>query len=320
MGRGLYPGADPATLAAQVVSQLRDRFGYQYVALILLDDTGEGLYLEATSWGERDAAVGQPGRPLPPGTVGVPEWVALHGEPVLIQDAHNDARYRSHSLLPEAASEIAVPLVAASHPLGVLDVRGDAQGGLTQTDLLILQVVADRVAIAIENARFRAQITESLDQTRRRLDELSTLYAIGNEIVGSLALDKVLDAIVNAVRQALNCRGCCIFLLDDLDQVLEIRAAAGLKPEWRQAARLALGEGIAGRAAASLQPVYVPDTHTCPGFVFFDHEVRCLLAVPLQVQGRVIGVLNIDDFGARSVRSGAGATAHYRRLPGGGRD
>jgi signal transduction histidine kinase len=92
----------------------------------------------------------------------------------------------------------------------------------------------------------------------------------------------------------LHCRGCCIFLLDPTGQALDIRAASGLKAEWRQMARLALGEGIAGRVAATKQSYYVPDTLDCAEYVVFDPEVRCLLAVPLQTRGRVIGVLNID--------------------------
>ncbi|MGQ9502289.1 MAG: GAF domain-containing sensor histidine kinase, partial [Anaerolineae bacterium] len=119
-------------------------------------------------------------------------------------------------------------------------------------------------------------------------------YQIAKEVAGSVQLDEVLETVVQAIRRALNCRGCCVFLLNPSDQTLEIKAAAGLKPEWRRTARLALGEGIAGRVAASLQPLYVPDTHTCPDYVVFDPEVRCLLAVPLQAHGCLIGVLNID--------------------------
>jgi signal transduction histidine kinase len=104
-----------------------------------------------------------------------------------------------------------------------------------------------------------------------------------------------LDAIVRTIPRALNCRGCCIFLFDSAQQVLRIKAASGIRPEWREAARLALGEGVAGRVAASAQPLYVPDTLAEPGYVVFDPEVRSLLAVPLQVKGKVIGVLNVDD-------------------------
>jgi PAS domain S-box-containing protein len=125
--------------------------------------------------------------------------------------------------------------------------------------------------------------------------EVGELYELALEISTSLDLDETLDAIVHSIRRAVGCRGCCIFLLDEASQMLEIQAAAGLKPEWRQAARLRLGEGVAGRVAAEARPEYVPDILEEPDSVFFDPEVRSLLAVPLQVKRRVIGVLNVDD-------------------------
>ncbi|MCS7259691.1 MAG: ATP-binding protein, partial [Anaerolineae bacterium] len=127
-----------------------------------------------------------------------------------------------------------------------------------------------------------------------KLEEVSTLYQVAQEVTSSLQLDETLETVVHAIRNALKCRGCCVFLLNSANQMLEIQAAAGLKPEWRQMAQLAMGEGVAGKVAASLQPLYVPDTHAYPDYVTFDPEVRCLLAVPLQVRGRLIGVLNID--------------------------
>jgi two-component system phosphate regulon sensor histidine kinase PhoR len=133
------------------------------------------------------------------------------------------------------------------------------------------------------------------NETQQRLHEVSELYSLANEISTSLDLGEVLDAVVHAIRRAAGCRGCCIFLLNPESQLLEIKAAAGLKSHWRQAARLALGEGIAGRAAAEARPIYLPDVRQDPAYVTFDPEVRSLLAVPLQAKGRVIGVLNVDD-------------------------
>ncbi len=118
---------------------------------------------------------------------------------------------------------------------------------------------------------------------------------LANEIATNLELDEVLDAIVRAIRRALGCRGCCIFLLDETSQALEIKAAAGLKPQWREAAHLHLGEGIAGRAAFETRSVYLADTLQDPEYIFFDPEVRSLLAVPMLVKGQVIGVINVDE-------------------------
>jgi signal transduction histidine kinase len=96
------------------------------------------------------------------------------------------------------------------------------------------------------------------------------------------------------LREVLHCRGVSISLLNLDTQTLEIRAAAGLQPKWRQTAKLKVGEGISGKVAATATPIYVPDARSLADFIFFDPVVRSLLVVPLMVKDRVIGTLAID--------------------------
>jgi PAS domain S-box-containing protein len=187
------------------------------------------------------------------------------------------------------------PLIGEEGILGILDVESDEVDAFDEIDHLLLQALADRVTAAIEDTRFHSKMANLFDETRQRLNEASTLHQLTSEITSSLHLTEVLDVVVQAIRRVMGCRGCCIFLLDSVEQVLEIKAAAGLKPEWRDAARLKMGEGIAGRVAFQARPIYVADTLLDSDYVFFDPEVRSLLAVPLQVKGRVIGVINVDD-------------------------
>jgi signal transduction histidine kinase/GAF domain-containing protein len=184
---------------------------------------------------------------------------------------------------------LALPLQLERRIIGLLELYDrQASRPFTPDDVRLLRALAHQTAMAMERTRL-------FNETRQRLNEVSELYTLANEIATNLNLTEVLDAIVQAIRRAMGCRGCCIFLLDAATQMLEIKAAAGLKPEWREAARLRLGEGIAGRAAAEVGPIYLPDTLQDPDYIFFDPEVRSLLAVPLQVKGRVIGVINVDD-------------------------
>jgi len=108
-------------------------------------------------------------------------------------------------------------------------------------------------------------------------------------------LPTVLDSLVVTLKEVLHCRGVSISLLNTETQTLEIRAAAGLQPKWRQAAQLKIGEGISGKVAATATPLYVPDARSLPDFIFFDPVVRSLLVVPLMVKDRVIGTLAIDQ-------------------------
>jgi len=184
---------------------------------------------------------------------------------------------------------LALPLQLERRVIGLVELYDHRNSRrFTGDEIQLCRALAHQTAMAMERIRL-------FNETRQRLNEVSELYTLANEIATNLNLTEVLDAIVQTIRRAMGCRGCCIFLLDESSQTLEIKAAAGLKPKWRNAARLRLGEGIAGRAAAEVRSIYLPDTLKDPDYIFFDPEVRSLLAVPLQAKGRVIGVINVDD-------------------------
>ena len=155
-------------------------------------------------------------------------------------------------------------------------------------DIQLCQILATQTTVAME----RAQLFE---ETRRRLSEVSTLYTMAQDITSTLDLQGILDAIVISLRHVVGCRGCCIFLLDPTEQKLEIKAADGLKPQWKEMAKLNIGEGAAGKAVAQKQTIYIPDTHKESEFIFFDEEVRSLMVIPLVSQGEIIGAINLDD-------------------------
>jgi len=186
-------------------------------------------------------------------------------------------------------SLLALPLQLEDDIIGLVELYDRrASRKFTSEEVQLCRALAQQTAMALERTRL-------FNETRQRLNEVSVLYTLANQITASLDMTNVLNAIVESIQQAMGCRGCCIFLLDNASQMLEIKAAAGLKPKWRDAAQLRLGEGIAGRAAAEARPIYLPDTLQDPDYIFFDREVRSLLAMPLQVKGQVIGVINVDE-------------------------
>lgn len=60
-------------------------------------------------------------------------------------------------------------------------------------------------------------------------------------------------------------------------------------------ARIALGDGVCGTAAATLNTQRVDDVHAFPGHITCDVESRSELVVPLVVNEQLIGVLDIDS-------------------------
>ena len=58
---------------------------------------------------------------------------------------------------------------------------------------------------------------------------------------------------------------------------------------------IALGSGVCGTAASTLQTQRVPDVHAFPGHIVCDAASRSEIVVPLIVGGSLVGVLDIDS-------------------------
>jgi GAF domain-containing protein len=77
--------------------------------------------------------------------------------------------------LPETRSEIALPLQAREEIIGVLDVQSREAGAFDEEDVVVLQTLADQIAVAIANARLFEQLQESLEAERRAYGQLSVV-------------------------------------------------------------------------------------------------------------------------------------------------
>jgi signal transduction histidine kinase/DNA-binding response OmpR family regulator/HAMP domain-containing protein len=151
-------------------------------------------------------------------------------------------------------------------------------------------------------------MTESLDQMtqaqQQRLAELSALHAIGLVISSTLDLDQLMDLVLEAVIEHLGYDRAKLFLVDADKQALVQGRIAGVSEEIRaqlQAIAIPLRAegGFHARVALSGEPVLVADVEQVKDQVYRPLMellgTRSLLGVPLKVEGRVLGVLSVDN-------------------------
>jgi sigma-B regulation protein RsbU (phosphoserine phosphatase) len=117
-------------------------------------------------------------------------------------------------------------------------------------------------------------------------------YRIGQVLTPSLDLDTRLDKVLEQAMDLLQADRGSIMLLDEATVELVVRASRGLR-ESRQF-RVPLGEGISGWVAKRGEPLVLQDVVSDHRFQGTDPSVKSALAVPLRVEGKVIGVLNIS--------------------------
>lgn len=145
-----------------------ERFGNYHTGIFLVDESKTFAVLQAAnSQGGRNML--QRGHKLEIGESGIVGYVTKFGEPRIALDVGQDAVYFDNPDLPNTRSEMALPLKFRGEIIGALDVQSDKPGAFTEEDASILSILADQIAIAIENARL-------FQQTQQSLEELQTLY------------------------------------------------------------------------------------------------------------------------------------------------
>ena len=184
---------------------------------------------------------------------------------------------------------LALPFEFPKNQAGLIEIYDtNPRRNFSPDEIQLCQILAAQTTLALE----RAQL---FSETHQRLNEVSTLYTMAQKIAANLNFQDVLNSIVEALRKVIGCRGCAIFLFDSQGDQLEIRAAAGLKPQWRKMAKLRVGEGAAGSSVATGKTIYIPDTRKDTDFLYFDEEVRSLMVAPLRANQEIIGAINVDD-------------------------
>jgi len=106
--------------------------------------------------------------------------------------------------------------------------------------------------------------------------------------------EKLLQLVVREAVDAMRANSGSVVLIEPHTQLLEIQTAIGLSPAARRL-KLPIGRGVTGWVAKTGQPLRVPDTRADSRYVSVRKDVRSELAVPLIVNGELIGVLNVDS-------------------------
>jgi nitrate/nitrite-specific signal transduction histidine kinase len=159
-------------LLPRVTHLISDRFGFYHAGVFLLDDAGEYAVLRAAN-SDGGRRMLDRGHRLRVGAQGIVGYVTGAGEPRIALDVGEDSIHFRNPDLPGTRSEMALPLIVGGRVLGALDVQSTEEAAFTQEDTEVLQVLADQVAVALENARLFADAQEALEATRRAFGEMS---------------------------------------------------------------------------------------------------------------------------------------------------
>lgn len=128
-----------------------------------------------------------------------------------------------------------------------------------------------------------------------RSELLDFLLEVSTLASSTLDLDALLDAVIGMVRNVIRFDVGAILLYSDRYGGLRVRRSIGLNPELVRDLTIPLEEGITGVAASTRKPINVGDVRNEPRYLPTLDAVRSELAVPLFVQDRIVGVIDLQS-------------------------
>ena len=258
-------------------------------AILLLDEETNELVAHAALGLEEEV---EQGVRIPVGR-GFAGRIAASKEPVMLDDVdHADVL---NPLLHDKGikSMLGVPLVVEGEVLGVLHVGSLVYRAFEPEEVELLQLVADRAALAIEHAR----LYEAERAARERVEHIQ---AVTDAALAYLDVDELLAVLLPRIRGILYADTCAVLLLDERTHELVARAAVGIEEEVEQGVRIPLGEGFAGRVAAEGKPRVIDvDEYPVWNPILRQKGIRSMLGVPLIVGGASLGVLHVGSLTPR---------------------
>ncbi len=146
------------TLATQMIS---DRFGFYHVGIFLIDELNQYMILRASN-SAGGLRMLQRGHRLKIGEEGIIGFIAQNQQARIALDVGADPAFFNNADLPDTRSEVALPLISGEQIMGILDIQSIEVNAFTETDMFTLSILADQIAIAIQNARLYEQSQKAL--------------------------------------------------------------------------------------------------------------------------------------------------------------
>jgi len=274
-------------LLAALLDRTREILEVDTCAILLLDEETNELVARAALGIEEEV---EQGVRVPVGG-GFAGRIAAEKRPVILDDV--DHAHVLNPILREKGirSMLGVPLVVEGEVRGVLHVGSLHLRDFKKDEVELLQLVADRAALAIEHAR----LFEAERAARERIEHVQ---AVTDAALAHLEVNQLLNVLLPRIRDILRTDTCAVLLLDEETNELVARAALGIEEEV--GVRIPVGAGFAGRVADEARPIVIDvDEYPVYNPILREKQLKSMVGVPLLVRGESLGVLHVGTLTPR---------------------
>ncbi|MBN2004941.1 MAG: GAF domain-containing protein [Anaerolineae bacterium] len=266
---------DQNVLLTETVELILERFDLYYAGIFLLDDSGRWAVLRAGT-GDAGKRMLSDGHRLEVGGNSMIGTCVATGEPRIALDVGKAATRFNNPHLLQTRSEMALPLASRGEVIGAMTIQSREVAAYSQSDIAILQTMADQLANAIVNARLIAESEARLEEVQR----LQQRYA------------------VDMWEEHIETRDVYGFAYD-LNQLTSLSKLGAITSN-ETASDMATPEAVAADVAASGElatwtPNWEELTHMQTGPEGGDGAA---LLAPLEMKGEPVGVWRFEEPGA----------------------
>ncbi len=271
---------DLQTLMLRVAELVRAVVDYRIFAILLINDRTQELWMrfQVGHTPEIERMRIKLGR-------GIVGQAASTRSSVLVDDVRHMPRYINAN--PAVQSELAVPLIVKNRVIGVLDLESEQLAAFTPDQQRLLELVASRMSVAIENARLYTRVA-------RQAQTLAVLSDISRELTSILDLDDLLQRIGVLLKRVVDFQLFTILLWSESRQQFVHRFSTRFGERVKRDQAAVLGKGIIGTVAKLRHPILVPDVRKDSRYIPYSNDVRSELTVPLLYKDKVIGVIDLE--------------------------
>ncbi len=290
IGRHITNVIELDLLLERTATLIQQNFGYDHVGIFMAAPDQNELLLRAKAGDYATRFPAGHRMKIGQGMIG---WVAQHGERILANDVSTEPRFYNPLSEDITRAELDVPIKASGELLGVLGVQSRHVNAFTDNDIVVIETLADQVAIAIDNARLFATERDQRSFAEALADSASALNT-------TLDLNEVLNRILDNVGRVLPHDAMTIMLVEG--GVATVACHAGY-------AERGLADAIAHtqfvirdvrdfvQMADSGHSIYVEDTLEFPGWVSTEATawVRSSIGAPIRYGGDLLGFINLNS-------------------------
>ncbi len=188
----------------------------------------------------------------------------------------------------------AVPLEDHGITLGALQITRPKGPAFSPEELNLLQALAQIIAVSLI-ASHRSEVEQF------RLRQLNLVREVSAQIANVLHLDELSARVTELIQKTFNFYYVAIFTLDPYSNALRFRSSAVAPRKGKKKASIALeveiGQGLIGEAAKLGEQIVCDDVQSDPRYRFIDSlpETRSEVVIPLKIENRVLGVLDVQS-------------------------